>query len=839
MPLSFHSCRSLKHILTIVKSLLLGLFMLGLYACSPIVGMGQLSIDEPRGFLLQATKNLGQTFLARHAGLQGIEIFLRPGEASEGAILLHLRSEPGSSIDLARAQLPLMQVTESKFYRFSFDTQSDSSQQSYYALLELDGEGNLWVESSAGDTYLDGAIYSNDIPFDAQMVFRLVYESKHALLGLVQETLTWARLTIISCLLFVIPGLAILTLIWREKEVLTLPVRLSLAIGISLALHPILILWTDLAGVHLGSIYAWLPTLVGLFVIFWKNRTLRPAIVRKTWRGWLRSDTFAPNIVLLIVVSLIFLIRFYAIRSLDAPMWGDSYQHTMIAQLLIDNDGLFRSWQPYVPYETLSIHFGFPISAALFSWMSGIGTVQATLLVGQIINGFAVISIYALALRFSSGNRWAGVGAALIAGLLSPLPYSYVNWGRYAQLAGLAILPTSLWMLWDVLQIKRIHWDKIGLSSVVLAGMMLTYYRMPFFFAAFIIAFMVGWGLPHWRFELRPWVRSVVQITLVISIALLLFLPWGLNVVGRYSTEASTTEETVGMYLSQIESVIADFQTWRDILLYVPPSLMALALLGLTISLIRKHWMVASIGLWVLVLALTVMGRLTTLPIVNLMQSFAILISLYLPASLLGGWLIGEVGKQLEEWRIKFGQISLGIAIIGVAMYATYNLRSGVKPTTYAMVTKPDIRAMSWIQEHTPTDSLFLVEGFRIYNGDSAVGSDAGWWIPLLANRQNSMPPQYAMLNEISTPPDYTQRVVDLVAQLEKTSPTSPESLKVLCEWGFTHVYIGQGQGEVGIGVNQLFSPDELVPSPFFNLIYHHDRVHIFELNQQECEAFR
>jgi hypothetical protein len=249
--------------------------------------------------------------------------------------------------------------------------------------------------------------------------------------------------------------------------------------------------------------------------------------------------------------------------------------------------------------------------------------------------------------------------------------------------------------------------------------------------------------------------------------------------------------------------------------------------------------MVASIALWVFVLAITVIGRLTTLPILNLMQSFTILISLYLPVSLVGGWLIGEVVKRVEEWQIRVGLLSMGIAFVGVAILATLNLRSWVKPTTYAMVTRPDMRAMAWIEEQTPTDSLFLVEGFRIYNGDSAVGSDAGWWIPLLANRQNTMPPQYAMLNEISTPPDYTQRVVDLVAHLETTPPTSPESLRVLCDWGITHIYIGQGQGEVGIGVNQLFSPYELAPSPYFNLIYHQDRVHILELNPQDCEGFR
>ena len=35
--------------------------------------------------------------------------------------------------------------------------------------------------------------------------------------------------------------------------------------------------------------------------------------------------------------------------------------------------------------------------------------------------------------------------------------------------------------------------------------------------------------------------------------------------------------------------------------------------------------------------------------------------------------------------------------------------------------------------------------GFTIYNNTSGVGSDAGWWLSLLTDRENTMPPQYAV----------------------------------------------------------------------------------------------
>lgn len=59
----------------------------------------------------------------------------------------------------------------------------------------------------------------------------------------------------------------------------------------------------------------------------------------------------------------------------------------------------------------------------------------------------------------------------------------------------------------------------------------------------------------------------------------------------------------------------------------------------------------------------------------------------------------------------------------------------------------------------------------------------------------------------------------------------------MLCNWGITHVYIGQGQGKVGAGAAQLFSPDALAASPIFSQVYQQDRVYVFALNPQACGA--
>jgi hypothetical protein len=508
----------------------------------------------------------------------------------------------------------------------------------------------------------------------------------------------------------------------------------------------------------------------------------------------------------------------------------------------VDHGGLFNSWEPYAPYNSLTVQFGFPSFVALFTWFTGLSSVKAALIVGQIINGLAALALYPLAVRIANGNRWAGVGAVLVAGLLSPMPAFYVNWGRYAQLAGQTILPVVLWLVWEALEGGRMKDESrsqpstfshqlfaIGLSALALAGMMLTYYRMPFYYATFVLVLLVGWGLPQWRLNGRIWARKLGILLAVAVFAGLLVLPWGLRVAGSSLAGAVEAGVTSG---APVDAVWADYQAWRSLFTYVPEILVIVTVAGLAWGLARKRWMVAAQGLWVALLSAVIAGGLIRLPGANLMQTFAILIALYIPVGLVVGWMFAEIAGP-ENGRMR--QSLVAVVVFVVSILGALGQRNIAKPATFAMVTRPDNRAMVWIRENTPENARFLVEGFLIYNGASIVGSDAGWWIPLLAHRKNTMPPQYAILNESPIQPDYTQRMVTLVKKLETIPLDSPEGVELLCGEGVTHVYIGQGQGKVGFGVMQLFSPDELLDSQDYRLLYHQDRVYVFALKAGIC----
>jgi hypothetical protein len=122
------------------------------------------------------------------------------------------------------------------------------------------------------------------------------------------------------------------------------------------------------------------------------------------------------------------------------------------------------------------------------------------------------------------------------------------------------------------------------------------------------------------------------------------------------------------------------------------------------------------------------------------------------------------------------------------------------------------------------------VNSFPAYGGTLVVGSDAGWWLPLLAGRANSVPPlNYG--TEKGPSPDYINQVNSLTWKLQKQDMDAPETVQMLCERGFTHVYIGQREGRVNYSGPHVLSLEEMLRSPAYSLIHQQDKVAILGIS--------
>ena len=177
--------------------------------------------------------------------------------------------------------------------------------------------------------------------------------------------ITWgtAAATLVAPLVFLLPGWALLSLLappesFEAERQPDAASWLVLAAGLTLALAPVLLLILDLLGLGIGmpAVLAGLALSGG--VVVWRRGPVWHAWWRRTphWR-----DRFAlldaPLLALILTTLLVLGVRLWVVRGINVGLWGDSYHHTMITQLLLDNGGLFQSWEPYVPLNSFAYHF--------------------------------------------------------------------------------------------------------------------------------------------------------------------------------------------------------------------------------------------------------------------------------------------------------------------------------------------------------------------------------------------------------------------------------------------------------------------------------------------------
>jgi hypothetical protein len=225
------------------------------------------------------------------------------------------------------------------------------------------------------------------------------------------------------------------------------------------------------------------------------------------------------------------------------------------------------------------------------------------------------------------------------------------------------------------------------------------------------------------------------------------------------------------------------------------------------------------------------------LPGEGVITNFTLFIASYIPAGVLigagFGWLHlslrGAFFAKLSPGRGWVNSFLLLLLVTGIGLWGARQRLGDMQVMSSALVTRPDIRAAEWIQENTPQNARFLVNSFFAYGNTLIVGSDGGWWLPLLAERQTTLPP-ITYGSERGPRPDYILWVDELTSEIQDKGITHPDVMALLRERGVKYVYIGQQQGRANYDGPYVLNPDKLLSSSFFRLIYHQDRVWIFEV---------
>lgn len=577
---------------------------------------------------------------------------------------------------------------------------------------------------------------------------------------------------------------------------------MTLSVGISIALAPIGLLIVTVAGLHVSPTAIWVMLLVCLIIV-----------VTQAWRlrRVLHAMTFpVSDVAMLGLFAAGLIMNLAAAREISYPLWTDSNHHSIITQLIIEQGQIPDNYLPYFTFDRFTYHFGFHALAAYIAQLANLSTPQAVVLTGQLLNSLTGLTLYAFVARISHSRSLAFWAAATVT-LLNHVPGFYVNWGRYPQLAGVVLLPLTAMAIIRAAREGTPKW--IICAGVLSAGLFLVHYRMAFM--ALLLVTAVGAANISVLWKISPRIKVyAIRIALTALVAMLLAGPWLLPMAQRmFIPYFLGSRPATAPVLASPSDRSYSLELLTSIGL--SPAVIALALLGLVWGLRRRQKLAQVAMLWAILLFLgantnRVLGR-------ALYDRDAFLIMLFLPAGMLAAYALNGAWNNWHKITLRWKQVNteIGLSVVIIAFTALASARAEVARLDNGFVRASDIQAIEWVAQNTPPDARFAIGG-EFWLPSIVEGRDAGWWLPMLAHRQVTIPTMVYV-----TEVDGATRLGILNLARDLNNLRDPAAaLPMLRANGIGYIYVGNRPTQV--------DPMLLTETPGYRLLYYHEGAWVF-----------
>jgi hypothetical protein len=489
-----------------------------------------------------------------------------------------------------------------------------------------------------------------------------------------------------------------------------------------------------------------------------------------------------------------------------AGLGSDSYHHTLISQLILEYGKAPNNYQPYAPLVSFSYHFGFHALSALISNITGITLRLIVPITGIFVLGLTSISCYFLSYQIFQ-NRIISYITGILTICISISPFYLINFSRFPQLLGLVFCGTFLGLF--------IIWIREGCPinffpfiTLITLGQAFAHYRITIMSIIGIILFMI---LMFFESKNKKYylLFTFKKLILYLISTIVLFLPWIFQVIlSKQNGFSGDIGEMGGSFFS--------LNRLGYEMLNYPSNIPILAIFAFSsiLLLIKKNNNILWLYSWIFILILFSSKLFFGI----LMDTVSVIFSLFVPILIIVSWFIHEVILILRKKVTFLKQFS--ILLILPIIYYICLIPSHIHPE-YSFVASEDLNAFQWIQENTMTNAKFVVNSFNFdFNNKYIIGIDAGYWIPLLANRQTITIPMIFIIERIENEED----LINLIDVHNFDDFSTSESVKKLSQLGFTHIYIGQ------FGSKEKLHQFE--NSIFYKQIYNKSDIYIFEIEK-------
>jgi hypothetical protein len=608
--------------------------------------------------------------------------------------------------------------------------------------------------------------------------------------------------------------------------------RVAISLGLSLAITPLLMLWTSLLGLSWGPISVWLASGALVGTTAWRSYRDLP-FIRKKEQGIRDKPTIVSGesrigdpvsdndhqplftnlhssfIILFIIFALTLFTRFAMVRDLAAPPWVDPIHHGLITRLMLESGGLPETYAPHLPLEADYYHFGFHSLLSTFIWLTSFEIHDGMLIFGQILNALIVFSVYLLTKTLTK-NRYAALAGALITGVFTLMPAYYASWGRYTQLTSLLVLPVGLRIFVNISKQESLSTKRQktlwALGGITLAGLFSIHYRVAAFLGLLIFAYAIAQIKP------RRWRKIVGQVGLLGVLSSILLLPWLPGTITNLLLPKGETWSSGTASFSQIP--------WNFLKPGLGVTALALAGIGLVLGIFLLKRFTITVILWTGMMYLLANMNVFRLPGSGFVNPVSMEITLFMPIAVLGGFAVGGTLELIDRYSPDRWQIIPKVLFVilgaGASFLGTQRLLPTLNPITF-LARAADFPAINWIEENIPESEAILINptewGYGLY-----MGHDGGYWISPLTGHQTLPPPVLYGFGKRAE----IERINHLVEEVQSVGEDPAALWEFLRSENIRFVYTGRRGG--------IISPRALSESGLFMVRYQTDGTWLFEI---------
>lgn len=751
---------------------------------------------------LTSESKLWQTLQPQHNGLSTVELLaiVYPSAPLTATITLELYTATGDLV----AEKTFTSPQHNQPLKLEFAPIADSLGHEFTLQISSSPNSNLsvWAYSldsePSGELRIEDQVIPGDLYFQTRYTF-LLPEMMQEAGWMAVWFLQWG---VVLWLTLFAPGVLILRILRFECSVQDHWARWGLALGISLSLGALAWQW--------ATVMDWQWTKTSLTLLYGIPGIVTAFLTVFDWRKRRPKFTLS-DVIVLGVLFVSGLVRWWAVRDLAFPQWVDSPHHLLIARLLSELGQMPLNYEPLLPVTEFTYHFGFHTLTATWYLLTQNAWPDIFLFGGQTLNASMSLATYS-GVMLLTRRPSAAIIAAWLIGWISLFPAYYVSWGRYTQLAGWLILLPLLALVWRLVSVKSTTYRRgvlVGLIAVLASGLTLTHYRVLGFFATFVLVALALGRQQGWK-----WLSGATVLTCLLS------LPW-LWHLSQYAIQPVILEPNTlaspGTYnafpWNYFDSGLE--RSWLAVTCVA-------AIWGLQRGL-RLMWLL--VGWMIFTTAVLNIG-----PGSWLVNNNSWAISLFAPGALILGLGFADWWATAEKWRRIFPQvrrrlaeaashllISTLAAFIGLmsvlGMRAQINI---VNPVT-TLYLPADREALDWVAQNISSDAYFVTNAWHWQYGIWA-NSDGGAWLWPWFDLRGTMPPldyyyDKAWLPQVNATNEALAKITDA---------RSPEALALLHQEGVTHVYIGARGGNL--------KPEMFVGAPEYKLLYTNGAAWVFEV---------